>query len=123
MYHNQENGTAMVSGVSTTLPHVDVDITVLTEEAEPATKMETLTVGQDQVTIQCDGGILKEWTVYAGVYTQGGKLVEVVSVQGNGSKTVKLPLTGVDSTYEVRAFIVDADNTPVVAHLSSLNKQ
>ena len=113
----------MKAGITTSAPHVDVEITVITEEAEPATRMETLTVGQDQVTIQCDGGILKEWTVYAGVYTQNGKLIKVVSVQGNGSKTVKLPMVDVGSTDEVRAFVLNADNSPVMALLSSLNKQ
>jgi len=123
MYHNQENGTAMDAGVTTPAPHVEVEITVLTEAAEPATAMETLTVEQDQVTVQCDGGILKEWTVYAGVYTQEGKLLKIVSAKGTGSSTLSLPLDGADSACEVRVFVTTADSAPVMACLSSLNQE
>ena len=123
MYHNQENGTAMDAGVTTPAPHVEVEVTVLTEAAEPATAMETLTVEQDQVTVQCDGVILKEWTVYAGVYTQEGKLLKIVSAKGTGSSTLRLPLDGADSACEVRAFVTTADSAPVMACLSSLNQE
>ena len=122
MYHNQENGTAMDSGVNTPAPHVDVKITVTAEALEPAEKMETLTVEAEQVTVQCDGGIQKEWTVYAGLYTQSGKLIKVVSVQGTGGKTVKLSLPASDEGYEVRAFVLNADSNPVMACLSSLDQ-
>lgn len=122
LYHNQENGSGMSTGVTSVTPYVTLPLQ-MQPAADAATAITELRTAQGGITVVLNGASQSGWRLVAAAYAADGRMLVSSVALAEGGTTQTLPLRELTKAATVRVFVMDAASGKPVLASASLSLQ